>query len=46
MGAKILNILSLKWVLKYFRCQMGIQIFYASNGCKKNFGFKWESKYL
>jgi len=34
------NILGVKWVSKYFRCQMGVKILYVSNGCKNILGVK------
>jgi len=40
------NILAPKWVLKYFRCPMDVQISYVSNECKKNLGLKFEQNIL
>ena len=37
MSNECKNILGVKWEKKSSRCQMGVNIFYISNGCKKLF---------
>jgi len=34
------QILGVKWVKMYFRCEMGLKIFLMSNGSKKVLGVK------